>query len=72
MNTLFQANSAARAIDGAPRNNLVRKASNSDVSRAAGGRRQSPFSPLLCVALLVIAGLLVKFGPVLQSLHLVH
>jgi hypothetical protein len=72
MNTHFQATNAARAIDGAPRNSLVRKAKNSNLDRSDHGSGQSPFSPLLCVLLLVCAGLLVKFGPALQSFHLAH
>jgi hypothetical protein len=70
MNTHFRANNAARAIDGAPRNGLVRKAKNSNLGRSDEGSGQSPFSPLLCVLLLVVAGFLVKFGPSLPSLHL--
>ena len=72
MNTHFQASNAARAIDGAPRNSLVRKARNSNLGRSDDGSGQSPFSPLLCVLLLVGAGILVKFGPALQSFHLAH
>jgi len=67
----FHANSAARAIGGAPRNNLFRKA-NSTVARLGDGKGQSPFSPLLCVLLLMAAGMLVKFGAALQSLHVFH
>jgi hypothetical protein len=52
MNTHFQASNAARAIDGAP-NSLVRKAKNSNLGRSDHGSGQSPFSPLLCVLLLV-------------------
>ena len=70
MNTHFQASNAARAVDGAP--SLVRKARNGNLGRTDQGRGQSPFSPLLCVLLLVGAGLLVKFSPVLQSFHLAH
>ena len=70
MNTHFQASNAARAIDGAP--SLVRKAKNSNLGRSDDGSGQSPFSPLLCVLLLVGAGILVKFGPALQSFHLAH
>jgi len=72
MNTHFQAISAARAIDGAPRNSLVRKARNGILGRSDDGSGQSPFSPLLCVLLLVGAGILVKLGPALQSIHLAH
>ena len=72
MNTHFQPSNVARAIDGAPRNGLARKARNSNLGRSDDGSRQSPFSPLLCVLLLVAAGLLVKFGPALQSFHLAH
>jgi hypothetical protein len=72
MNTHFQASNAARAIDHAPRNSLVRKARNSNNGRCDDGSGQSPFSPLLCVLLLVVAGILVKFGPALQSFHLAH
>ena len=72
MNTHFQASNAARAIDGAPRNSLVRKAKNSNHGRSDDGSGESPFSPLLCVLLLVGAGLLIKFGPALQSFHLAH
>ena len=68
MNMHFQASNAARAIDGAP--SLVRNARNSN--RPDDGSGQSPFSPLLCVLLLVGAGILVKFGPALQSFHLAH
>jgi hypothetical protein len=72
MNTHFQPSNAARAIDSAPRNGLVRKARNSNLGRSDDGSGQSPFSPLLCVMLLVGAGILVKFGPALQSFHLAH
>lgn len=72
MNTHFQASNAARVVDGAPRDNLVRNARNSNLGRPDEGSGQSPFSPLLCVLLLVAAGLLVKFGPALQSFHLAH
>jgi hypothetical protein len=72
MNTHFQPSNAARVIDRAPRNSLVRKARNSNLARPDDGSGQSPFSPLLCVLLLVGAGILVKFGPALQSLHLAH
>jgi hypothetical protein len=72
MNTHFQPSNAARAIDSAPRNGLVRKARDSNLGRSDDGSGQSPFSPLLCVLLLVGAGLLVKFGPALQSFHLAH
>lgn len=70
MNTHFQASNAARAIGGAPRNSLVRKTRNGNLGRSEDGSGQSPFSPLLCVLLLVVAGFLVKFGPALQSFHL--
>jgi hypothetical protein len=72
MNTHFRASNAARAIDGAPRDSLVRKPRNSNLGRSDEGSGQSPFSPLLCVLLLVAVGLLVKFGPALQSFHLAH
>jgi hypothetical protein len=72
MTTRFQAGSAARAVGSVRRNNRVRKSTNSSVGRADDSRGQSPFSPLLCVLLLVAAGMLVKFGPALQSLHIVH
>jgi hypothetical protein len=70
MNTHFRASNATRAIDGAPRNSLVRKAKNGNHGRSDDGSGQSPFSPLLCVLLLATAGILVMFGPALQSLHL--
>jgi len=72
MNTHFQANNAARAIDSAPRNGLVGKARNGNIGRSDDGSGQSPFSPLLCVLMLMGAGILVKFGPALQSFHLAH
>ncbi len=70
MNTHFQANNAARAIDSTPRNSLVRKTRNINLGRSGDGSGQSPFSLLLCVLLLVGVGILVKFGPALQSFHL--
>jgi hypothetical protein len=72
MKTRFQAGSAARAIDSAQRNNLVRKPRNNPAGRSRDDRGQSPFSPLLCILLLVAAGMLAKFGPALQSFHLAH
>jgi len=69
MNTHFQASNAARAPADAPRNSLVRKARNNNLGRSDDGRGQSPFSPLLCILLLAVAGILVMFGPALQSFH---
>ena len=72
MDRHFHAGSAASAIGSAQSSNLIRKSVNSTVRQSDDSRGQSPFSPLLCVLLLVSAGILVKFGPALQSLHLVH
>jgi len=72
MDRHFHAGSAATAIGSIQRNNPVRKSTTSTVCRPDNSREQSPFSPLLCVLLLVGAGMLVKFGPSLQSLHIVH
>jgi len=69
MNTHFQASNAARAPADAPRNSLVRKARNNNLGRSDDGSGQSPFSPLLCILLLAVAGILVMFGPALQSFH---
>jgi len=72
MDRHFHANGAARAIGGAQRNNIAHKSMISTVGRSDDSRGQSPFSPLLCVLLLMSAGIFVKFGPALQSFHLVH
>jgi hypothetical protein len=72
MDRHFHVNSAARAIGGIQRNNIAHKPMNSAVGRSDDSRGQSPFSPLLCILLLVGAGMLLKFGPALQSFHLVH
>jgi len=45
---------------------------NSTVGRSDEDRGQSPFSPLLCIFLLLGTVMLVKFGAALQSLHLVY
>jgi hypothetical protein len=71
MNTHVQTSSAARAIDSAPRNNATRKPTNRIADRSADSTAQSPFSALLCVLLLVGAGLLVKLGVALHSLQIV-
>jgi len=72
MDRHFHTNSPARAINRVQRNSVAHKSMNSTLGRSNDSRGQSPFSLLLCVLLLVGAGMLVKFGPAVQSFYLVH
>jgi hypothetical protein len=43
-----------------------------DVGPSSDSNGKSPFSPLMCFLLLVMAGMLVKFNAAFQLLHLAH
>ena len=75
MNKHFQAGNAAYEIRRASQFDHPDRGRKSRINAAEpteGSQGKSPFSPPMCVLLLVIAGMLIKFGAALQTFHLAH